>query len=115
MRVRMVGAVLLAVADLSFSACSKSGPLTPAERGRQVYLVNCIQCHNPDPTKPGSQGPDIAGSSRELLGDRVLHLTYPPGYKPKRATHAMIAMPQLAPKIDDLAAYLAEAGKNQGK
>jgi len=60
-------------------------------------------------------GPDVAGSSRELLEARVLHLSYPPGYKPKRATHVMTAMPQLAPKIDDLAAYLAEAGKNQGK
>jgi len=77
--------------------------------------VNCTQCHNPDPTKAGTQGPDIAGSSRELIADRLLHLSYPPGYKPKRTTHAMKPMPELASKIDDLTAYLAEAAKDQGK
>jgi len=115
MRLDVAGLLVFAVVALFLTACSKSEPLSAAERGRHVYLVSCVQCHNPDPTKPGSLGPDVAGSSRELLEARVLHLSYPPGYKPKRTTHAMTAMPQLAPKIDDLAAYLAEAGKNQGK
>ena len=65
--------------------------MTPAERGRIVYMTNCIICHNPDPNLPGSQGPPIAGSSRELVYDRVMLLKYPPGYTPKRTTHTMRA------------------------
>jgi len=106
------GLVAVAVV-LSLNGCSKPGPETAADRGRRVYLANCIQCHNPDPTRPGSQGPELAGSSRELIENRVLRLAYPPGYKPKRTTNAMRAMPYLAPKIDDLAAYLAEAAKTK--
>ena len=76
-------------------------------------MTNCILCHNPDPNLPGSQGPPIAGSSRELIYDRVMFLTYPPGYRPKRPTHSMRALPQLKNKIDDLTAFLDDAAKKQ--
>ena len=99
-------AVLLAAANM-LAACSQPTSLTAVERGRRVYLANCITCHNPDPTRPGSAGPEIAGASRELLKARVIRATYPPGYTPKRTTHAMIALPYLAQRIDDLAAFLA--------
>jgi mono/diheme cytochrome c family protein len=105
----MSALLLCSVAALSLGGCSKSAPLTAAARGRQVYLSSCITCHNPDPTKPGSQGPEIAGSSRELIEARVLRAAYPPGYTPKRHTKAMIALPHLAAKIDDLTAFLAAA------
>ncbi len=88
------------------AGCGKSTPPTPAQRGRVVYMTNCVVCHNPNPALEGTQGPAIAGSSRELVEDRVLHLSYPPGYKPKRATHAMRALPQLAGRIDDITAFL---------
>jgi mono/diheme cytochrome c family protein len=90
------------------AACN-SAPVTPARRGRQIYMSNCVVCHNPDPNLPGSQGPAIAGSSRELVEARVLHLSYPPDYTPKRTTHAMRAFPQLAGHIDEITAFLAEA------
>jgi mono/diheme cytochrome c family protein len=76
-------------------------------------MTNCVVCHNPNPNLPGSQGPPIAGSSRELIADRVLHLSYPPGYKPKRSTHAMRAMPFLKNQIDNLAAFLQDAAEKQ--
>jgi mono/diheme cytochrome c family protein len=78
----------------------------PASRGRQVYLAECIACHHTDPAKDGPLGPAIKGSSRELLEAKVLRGTYPPGHVPKRASALMPALPQLAPKIPDLAAYL---------
>jgi mono/diheme cytochrome c family protein len=87
--------------------------MTPAERGRMVYVTNCVVCHNPDPNLPGSQGPPIAGSSRELVYDRVISLTYPPGYTPKRSTHTMRALPQLKDQIDDLTAFLDDAAKGR--
>ncbi len=75
-------------------------------RGRSVYMSNCIACHNPDPTKDGAIGPANAGSSEALLEAKVIHNTYPPGYKPKRDSNAMIALPHLAKEIPALHAYL---------
>jgi hypothetical protein len=46
-----------------------------------------------------------------LVEARVLHLKYPPGYKPKRTTHAMRAIPTLAPEIGNLTAFLDDAAK----
>jgi len=74
-------------------------------------MTNCVLCHNADPNLAGNQGPAIAGSSRELVYDRVMYLTYPAGYTPKQPTHLMRAFPQLVNRIDDLTAFLAEAAK----
>lgn len=98
---------LLCAGSTGLHGCSNAEPPTAVERGRRVYLANCIVCHNPDPAKPGAAGPEIAGSSRALIEARVLHAAYPPGYTPKRTTKAMVALPYLAAQIDDLAAYLA--------
>lgn len=77
-----------------------------AAKGKQVYTVNCIACHNMDPSKPGVIGPEIKGSSKALISARVLKGQYPKGYKPKRATKMMPPMPHLKGNIDDLAAFL---------
>lgn len=106
---RKLTASMLAVCAAFAAASCQGRKVTPAERGRVIYMSNCVVCHNPDPNLPGSQGPDIAGSSRELVEDRVLHLTYPPGYTPKRKTHAMRAIPTLAPEIDNIVAFLQTA------
>lgn len=76
-------------------------------KGRQVYNSNCIACHNPNPADNGALGPAIADSSLALLEAKVIHNTYPPGYTPKRDTHAMIALPHLQKDIGALHAYLA--------
>jgi mono/diheme cytochrome c family protein len=100
---------VLILATATAVACGPSAPQTPAQRGRIVYMTNCVVCHNPNPNLPGSQGPAIAGSSRALVEARVLHLSYPPGYTPKRKTHAMRAFPQLAGEIGNLTAFLQSA------
>jgi mono/diheme cytochrome c family protein len=87
--------------------------VSPVARGRIIYMANCVVCHNADPNLAGSQGPPIAGSSRELVAARVLHLSYPKGYVPKRNTHAMRAIPTLEPEIDNLTAFLAAARNQQ--
>jgi len=104
---RQVGALAALVAVAA--GCTSSDPPSAVERGRRVYMANCIVCHNPDPAKPGSAGPEVAGASHELLEARVLHGTYPPGYTPKRATKAMVPLPHLASRLDDLTAFLAAA------
>ena len=76
------------------------------EKGKGVYMANCIACHNADPKLDGTLGPAVAGSSKELLEARVLRGTYPEGYKPKKASMTMVALPHLANQIDALHAYL---------
>lgn len=105
---RAVGLAALVAAAAALAGCSEqSGPTGPnAERGRQLYLAQCIACHNSDPAVAGALGPPVKGSSRELLEAKVLRATYPPGHAPKRPTALMPAQPALAPEIDNLAAFL---------
>ncbi len=98
-------------AALALGACSEDR--RPAEtvdgdpeRGRVVYLAQCLVCHGSDPARDGPVGPAVKGASRELLEARVVRGTYPPGYAPKRPTAVMQPMPDVAPSIGDLAAYL---------
>lgn len=64
-------------------------PVTIAVDAKQLYLAKCAKCHNTDPTKQGSIGPDIANSSYDLLENKTQHRTYPSGYTPKRKTKIM--------------------------
>jgi mono/diheme cytochrome c family protein len=101
--------VLLA---LALSACSKESDQAGAakdpdwQRGRAVFIANCVACHNNDPSKDGPIGPAIKGSSKELVESRVLTTSYPPGYKPKRPTQVMPQFPFLKDEIPYLVAYL---------
>lgn len=107
-RVVLAGA---AVAGLALG-CS-SGDTThlseAAQRGRGVYMNVCVACHNADPAKDGTLGPNLVGATRELVEWRVVKGTYPPGYTPKRTTSAMPALPHLAPDVDDLYAFIHES------
>lgn len=94
------------------AGCSKSSsPPDPLQqqiaRGRAIYASTCIACHNSDPHKAGSLGPEVFGSPEDLLEARVLRQAYPPGYTPKRQTHLMPAMPQFKNDISALHAFLS--------
>lgn len=98
---------------LVLSACSKDSDQSSQsskdpdwERGRAVYVANCVACHNSDPSKDGPLGPALKGSPQELLEARVLSTNYPPGYQPKRPTKVMPQFPFLKSEIPYLAAYL---------
>jgi mono/diheme cytochrome c family protein len=88
----------------SSEGASAAGNL--AARGRAVYQSSCIACHNADPKKSGSLGPEVWGASLELLQRRILDAEYPAGYVPKRSTHVMQKMPQVQKDIPALHAYL---------
>ena len=90
---------------LLLGACAQDGN-DPVARGKQVYLTECIACHNSDPAKDGPVGPAVKGSSLALLEAKILRAGYPPGYTPKRNTSLMPPQPKVAPKIFDLAAFL---------
>jgi mono/diheme cytochrome c family protein len=104
--VRTLRLTLVAAALVAVSGCKPDGKADPVELGRKAYAANCTACHNPDPTRDGTIGPAIAGSSPELVSARVLHAQYPPGYTPKRDSHLMPAQPFLASDVENLAAYL---------
>jgi mono/diheme cytochrome c family protein len=104
---------VVVAAAFAMAACSAGDSAqekSPFDRGKLVYRNVCIACHNADPALPGSLGPAIAGSSRELLEHRVLHGTYPDGYERQRDSSVMPQFPHLAGSIDDLAAFLAGPG-----
>jgi mono/diheme cytochrome c family protein len=87
--------------------CADSGSRdAAAERGRQIYLGQCISCHNTDPALPGAVGPPVRGSSRELLEAKIVRGAYPSGYTPKRPTAVMPLRPDLGPDVSNLAAFL---------
>ena len=91
-------------------ACKPAGTADPVAAGRTAYQANCVACHNPDPTKDGTVGPALAGSSLELVRARVMKAEYPPGYTPKRDSKLMPAQPFLASDVEPLAAYLGSLG-----
>jgi mono/diheme cytochrome c family protein len=97
---------LLLAAGLMLTACRRSGLDPEAERGRQLYLAHCTACHATDPSLAGPVGPPVKGSSRELLEAKLLHGTYPPGYRPRRPTSVMPLQPTFTRDIPALAAYL---------
>ena len=99
-------AALAALAAVLGAGCGQETLGPEAQRGRQIYQAQCIACHNPDPGQPGAVGPEAKGASEALLRAKVVSGSYPPGYKPKRPTQIMQPMPQLAPDIPALAAYL---------
>jgi mono/diheme cytochrome c family protein len=86
---------------------------TVATRGKRIYMTNCAACHNTDPSKDGSLGPAIQGSSQELLEAKVLRAAYPPSYTPKRKTSSMPAFPNLKSAIPNLAAYISVQGSSK--
>ncbi len=86
---------------------TETKPVDPlVNQGKAVYMSTCIACHNPDPKLPGSIGPEIAGSSYDLLFARVTKAEYPNGYKPKRTSKMMPAFPQHEKDVKALTAYL---------
>jgi len=105
---------------LIIGACSKqsdapSEKVSDRERGRAVFIANCVACHNNDPSKDGPIGPAIQGSAKQLIEARVLRGGYPPNYTPKRQTKIMPQFPFLEPEIPYLAAYLATESAQQNK
>jgi mono/diheme cytochrome c family protein len=105
--------LVIVLVTVGLSACSKDSDQAAQvskdpdwERGRAVYIANCVACHNSDPSKDGPIGPPLKGSDRELLEARVLTSNYPPNYKPKRPTQVMPQFPFLKSEIPNLAAYL---------
>ena len=79
---------------------------TDIEKGRMVYFANCVSCHNNNPKKPGSIGPEVYGVSIDVLTQKIVSGKYPENYKPKRTSKIMPSMPHLKKDISNLHAFI---------
>ena len=104
---KILPAAFSVAALLLLTACGKKEDTrSAADKGRTLYSLHCIACHNANPAKDGSLGPALQGSSLELLMARVQHGEYPVGYSPKRSTHIMQKLPLSEDEVKSLHAYL---------
>ena len=79
---------------------------TDIEKGRMVYFANCVSCHNNNPKKPGSIGPEVYGVSIDVLTQKIVSGKYPENYRPKRLSKIMPSMPHLNKEISNLHAFM---------
>ena len=79
---------------------------TDIEKGRMVYFANCVSCHNNNPKKPGSIGPEVYGVSIDVLTRKIVSGKYPKNYRPKRTSKIMSSMPHLNKEISNLHAFI---------
>lgn len=87
------------------------------ERGKLLYKTNCLQCHNKDPNIKGAVGPEIIDAPLEVMTSKVMTSHYPnplpPGFVPKRKSHAMRAIPKLKDEIPLIWAYVQSVKKKK--
>ena len=79
---------------------------TDIEKGRMVYFANCVSCHNNNPKKTGSIGPEVYGASIDVLAQKIVFGKYPENYSPKRISKIMPLMPHLKKEISNLHAFI---------
>ena len=79
---------------------------TNIEKGKMVYFANCVSCHNNNPKKPGSIGPEVHGVSIDVLTQKIVSGKYPENYRPKRTSKIMPSMPHLNKEISNLHAFI---------
>ena len=79
---------------------------TDIEKGRMVYFANCVSCHNNNPKKPGSIGPEVYGVTIDVLTQKIVYGNYPENYRPKRPSKIMPSMPHLNKEISNLHAFI---------
>ena len=71
-----------------------------------VYYANCVSCHNNNPKKPGSIGPEVYGVSIDVLTQKIVSGKYPENYRPKRTSKIMPLMPHLNSEISNLYVFI---------
>lgn len=93
-----------------FSFNSQAQSYSPTEmkltEGKGLYVINCIRCHNANPTKAGAIGPELYTTPNNVFTTKVPNGTYPNGYAPKRRTKIMPKFKSLTTKTDLIYNYI---------
>ena len=87
------------ISSLLFSTSLLSADQATLDKGKRLYLSNCIQCHNKDPNLKGSLGPEMVDAPLSVMTSKVMTGAYPAvlpaGFVPKRKSKAMKKIPKL--------------------
>ena len=85
------------------------------DKGKRLYMANCIQCHNRDPNLKGSLGPELIDAPLEVMTSKVMTGLYPAvlpaGFVPKRKSKAMKKIPKLQNDIPAIHAWVQSVKK----
>lgn len=99
---------------LSLSVFSQTPDL---DKGKRLYLSNCIQCHNKDPNLKGSLGPEMIDAPLSVMTSKVMTGLYPnplpAGFTPKRTTKSMRKIPKLEKDIPLIHAWVQSMKKKK--
>lgn len=114
MKVILMGALLGLLISSQFSFAADQALL---DKGKKLYLANCIQCHNRDPNLKGSMGPEMVDAPLEVMYSKVMTGLYPAklpaGYVPKRKSRAMRKIPKLEKEIPAIHAWVQSVKKKK--
>lgn len=87
------------------------------EKGKRLYMANCIQCHNRDPNVKGPIGPEMVDAPLSVMISKVMTSNYPSplpaGFVPKRKSHAMRAIPKLRNDIPAIHGWVQSVKKKR--
>ena len=103
--------------SLLFSPASLAQDQETLDKGKRLYMANCIQCHNRDPNLKGSVGPEMIDAPLEVMTSKVMTGVYPdvlpPGFVPKRKSRAMRKIPKLQKDIPAIHAWVQSVKKKK--
>jgi mono/diheme cytochrome c family protein len=87
------------------------------DKGRRLYISNCISCHNKDPNLKGPIGPEMVDAPLEIMTAKVMTGAYPAtlpaGFVPKRTTKLMRKIPKLQKDIPAIYAWVQSMKKKK--
>ena len=106
--------ILMLIATTTLHAQRIPTDRTINEEGRRIYLGSCVRCHNINPSKPGTIGPELITTPLEVFKVKVPKGDYPPNYTPKRRTKVMPKFPSLADKVDFIYNYIQSTKNERG-
>lgn len=84
-------------------------------KGKEIYLSQCIKCHNKDPNVKGAIGPEMVDAPLSVMQAKVFTGRYPDvlpeGFVPKRKTKQMTKLPQYIKDVPSIHAYVQSLKK----
>jgi mono/diheme cytochrome c family protein len=117
MKVYLLGALLGPLFITQVSLAQIKVDQATLDKGKRLYLSNCIQCHNKDPNLKGSLGPELVDAPLEIVYAKVMTGVYPaklpPGFVPKRSSKVMRKIPKLEKDIPAIHAWIQSVKKKK--
>ena len=106
----LIGALM---GSLFFSNSLLSADQATIDKGRRLYLSNCIQCHNKDPNLKGSIGPEMVDAPLSVMTSMIMTGAYPTGFIPKRKSKGMRKIPRLQKDIPAIYEFVQSVKKKK--